>query len=397
VVDAAEGVERARRRLAFLRADASAPLMRVLEHFVEVVASAGAGQLALNSADLDCAKNELTPPLTWLGGHDGARLTRRDLERAEQLFGEGIAWGASDEPDADPTTMDLEDVEDAGEVVGYPLGAEHQGVLTAGEDREPLTPKRASKDESAQAIAAVLAHPDDLATRLVCADLLTALGDPRGEFIVLQSRAHLTAKQHKRLDKLTEFLGPELKAPFAPARVTLENGFAAIVHYPDPPHAVPGEHDGWKTVHTLELRRAPAMLYAAVFRRVQRVLFDANDVTALADLGRPVPFRSVCFEGTHTAETWKALGLVSIFPALVEARVDASLSVWLPEGAKALIRLRPGVRVRSHTPNELALSELRLLTAEEDAERRARWDAPGRGAQLPGARFDNGWADVDEA
>ncbi len=384
-VEASSGVERARERLALLRLNASAPLMRVLERFVELVASAGPGRLVLNTADLDSSKAELTLPLTWLADQRGTRLSKRALEQAERLFGEGIAWGAVDEPNADLSTIDLDD---AGEVVGFPLSARHQDVLTAGEDREVISPRRAAPDESAQAIAAVLANPDDLAARLVCADLLTALGDPRGEFILLQCQGHrLTMKQEKRLDKLQRSLGPELEAPFSPAQITFENGFAARARFDSPPESIPKPDDLWKTVHTLELRGAPSMLSAPVFRAVKRVHLDASDVPSLADAGRPVPFRSICFGRDHTAETWQALHSVTLFPELVEVGVEDSISVWLPEGAKELIHRRPGMRVRS---DELDPAELRLLTAAEDAERRAKWDAPGRGSQLPGARFDNG-------
>jgi hypothetical protein len=79
----------------------------------------------------------------------------------------------------------------------------------------------------------------------------------------------------------------------------------------------------------------------------------------------------------------------TVFPELVELWVK-SFGVWLPPAAERLLEARPEVAVRgaSYEPHDDPRA-LVPLTAEQQAQRLAQWNAPAQGAQLAGKRFDN--------
>src|SRR5688572_15720206 len=82
--------------------------------------------------------------------------------------------------------------------------------------------------------AQLRATPDDLELRRVYADVLTAQGDPRGEFITLQLLAlagPLDPRQRRRMRYLEDTYGKRWLGPLAPLahRIEYAGGFLSRV------------------------------------------------------------------------------------------------------------------------------------------------------------------------
>lgn len=204
------------------------------------------------------------------------------------------------------------------------------------------------------ALASVWANPDDLTRRLVYADMLTAAGELRGEFITLQCLDAPTAQQRRRAAELVTEHGKTWAGPLAPViEVTSwERGFPAVVTVKlvatmRQLGAVLG-HPAWSTVHTIEFETIGYGVHAEVvvhpsMTRVQRVtgLSDA-DVRAIARRGGPFPFRSLVVHGVEP-KIFKHLG-ASIFPALVHVQLTNERK--LSSAALDFMKTRPEVEVR---------------------------------------------------
>lgn len=202
------------------------------------------------------------------------------------------------------------------------------------------------------ALSAVWASPDELACRLVYADLLTSAGDPRGEFITLQCLDSPTAAQRKHTSSLLTEHGKSWAGPLAPVVdvLTWERGFPAAVKVKlaSQRHlaAVLG-HPAWSTIHTVEFETigygVPSQL--VVHPSMTRVLrvggLSDTDLRAIARLGGPFPFRSLVVHG-FSPKIFKHLGS-SIFPRLVHLQlVD---EVKLNEAALEFTKARPEVTI----------------------------------------------------
>src|SRR5205814_2311862 len=124
----------------------------------------------------------------------------------------------------------------------------------------------------------------------------------------------------------------------------------------------------WKTVHTLAIRGGADALRDPAFQNVQRVSLSGDDVLRLVELRTRLPVRSICINASASNMAWRSLGLTDYFPSLLEVHI-ASPSVWLPDGAKSLVELRPELNLRSGPL--IPFSKLAPLTGEQQAVRRA--------------------------
>jgi uncharacterized protein (TIGR02996 family) len=99
-------------------------------------------------------------------------------------------------------------------------------------ERRALADALGGERDDGALLAAVWAAPADDAPRLVYADSLTELGDPRGEFITLQCKPKLAAADKKRARELQDkhakkWLGPLEIAILDSRPVSFERGFPA--------------------------------------------------------------------------------------------------------------------------------------------------------------------------
>ncbi len=376
-----EGVRLARARLVTLEPLASPELLALLTRFVDALATLGEGLLVLNSHRLEASKEELTAPLRWLATLEGPRLSEAQVDLADELFEEGGVVFGADEDDG----PSLDACDEPGTIIGWAGYDELERLTEAPDERPALSARAPCRDEL---LARVLAAPESLEARMVCADQVMAAGDPLGEFIRLQCVEHRTRRQEKRLDVLWEGLAEELLAPFGDAAVHFHQGFADAVSYATPPPAM-FAGPWWNTVHSVTLRGRPELLVDPVFRSVRRVSVTASDVETLARSKGSVPFTSVCVSGELSNTAWRGLATSSVFPALLEVWV-VHQSVWLPVGGQGLVRERPTVHVRGASyPAHDSPLELTPVTAEAHRARVARWSAPPQGSMLGGARYDN--------
>lgn len=371
-------IELARRRTSALRGFFTPELATLLDHFIGSVAASAKGILVLDSYRLEATRSELVAPLKWLAAFEKAPGPRH-LARGETLFGDGE--GLSFEDEDNESEGPAIGVWEVGRVTGWPVGAKEISWFDK-QDEGPVAPEASA--QSVAALASVWAQPDDPGVRRACGERLTALGDPRGDFIALQCREALTAKQERQVDKLLEL--HDFRAPFDRAHVSFEKGFAAKVSFQSAPPVELVGHPAWSTVHTVEAYGAVSLLAHPVMR-AQRIIVAAPDVLALAKAGVALPFKSICFGEDHAPETWSALASTAAFPELVEVFIK-TFSVWLSAGAQMLLEARPTISVRTGQTPSVDIDRLRALTAEEHAARLARWKNPP-GPLLAGPRADN--------
>lgn len=100
-------------------------------------------------------------------------------------------------------------------------------------------PDEGLRAASAELLAAIIARPQDLEARLVWADMLSAQGDPRGEFIALQCQPDPSEPQKKRLALLRRLYAQAWTGSLWPLVVSNEVRFVR------------------GTLHSIALRRAP--------------------------------------------------------------------------------------------------------------------------------------------
>ncbi len=225
----------------------------------------------------------------------------RALARLEAVAAMGLGWVQLFRPQMrGPIAAWLEQTRDD---LARAIRVKARRPLTAAE-RSALEGLRVAPTAQA-ALEAVWAAPDDLSARLVYADMLTAAGDPRGEFITLQCLSKQTAATRKRAQLLLAlsdetWLGP--LEPFVAVR-TWERGFPSVVMVTAGTRrelsTVLG-HPAWSTIHTIELTPVGIggtpleLITHPTMTRLERVAGLTNsDVRALVKMGRSFPFRSL--------------------------------------------------------------------------------------------------------
>ncbi|MDI3288083.1 hypothetical protein [Polyangium sp. 15x6] len=170
--------------------------------------------------------------------------------------------------------------------------------------------------------------------------------------------------------------------PFRRAR-TFHRGLPVEVEW----NAAPGDplvgHPAWSTVESVIFSGPVALLPPVRQLQATPALIRAID--------RPVPYVSICMSDDKDPAAWAALESTERFPNLVEVRVVAPATVWLPEAGQRLIARRPSVRLHAGSPL-VPLPPLTPLTAEEHAARIARWTNPPEARFLEGPRYDNGFS-----
>jgi uncharacterized protein (TIGR02996 family) len=190
--------------------------------------------------------------------------------------------------------------------------------------------------------------PDELHARLVFADGLSEAGDPRGEFIVLQSFAEPRRAQRRRMDALLRAYARSWLGRLSPA-LKLE-GLRFTFGYP-----VAGRLSGyralrdlvgapeWSTFVELNLRelarRAPHpelllrfLGHSALSGITRLVAFPASCVTALCTSTAPLPVQLLEVSGWVGPAAREALWRSAALPRLQTLTVEG-LSVPSPEGA----------------------------------------------------------------
>lgn len=410
--DKAAAVARARQRLATLGPVFDEELGPVLHAFVRSVEASRGSVLVLNSHRFESSREDLVAPLEFV---DSLTTATPDdaCEEGAELFDLGVTFSTEE-------GKLVVFLDEKGGVTGWPEAAAEiawfeQSVVTEPTSVSPaaggalgrfvrgLTSRFGRKEapvatvtpapsptRAEEAIARVWAAPDSKEARRVCADELLTLGDPRGEiFAMLGSDVELSERAERKLSRLVEEHRALLEGPFVGMRTMLEGGFPSRVTLPRVPTRALLEHPAWATVHTIHLSGESEVLLHPNLARVRRVLLRSADVGALARAGKPLPFRSVALVDEHTPEAFLSLASRTVFPELVEVWVK-SFGVWLPPAAERLLETRPEVAVRgaSYEPHDDPRA-LMPLTEEQQAQRRARWNAPAQGAQLAGKRFDN--------
>jgi uncharacterized protein (TIGR02996 family) len=182
-------------------------------------------------------------------------------------------------------------------------------------------------------LAAVYANPDDLAARLVYADALNDLGDPRGELIARQcsgddARELLAVHRKTWLGALAPVLHPDGRE--------FVNGFLTIARIrdvaPTKLRAVVGD-PMWSTVVQIDFVRGEAGPATAIIKSpVMRALrgahgLDSDAFAALCSSTRPLPLRSI---SAHASP---------FFERLDEQASDLTTAIEQARGLPALRRL----------------------------------------------------------
>jgi uncharacterized protein (TIGR02996 family) len=169
----------------------------------------------------------------------------------------------------------------------------------------------------AELLAAVHADPDDLAVRLVYADALSELDDPRGEFIALQCRGGADdARERELLDAHRDAWLGKLAAILDPAKTEFANGFlsiAAVKKVQRPKLLAAAGNPMWSTVTRIDFdadiggiamkwgalvrgARVPAaaILLSPVTRALREVTgIDGDVLLTLCREGNALPIRSI--------------------------------------------------------------------------------------------------------
>ncbi|HEY1547719.1 MAG TPA: TIGR02996 domain-containing protein [Kofleriaceae bacterium] len=148
-------------------------------------------------------------------------------------------------------------------------------------------------------LAAVYAHPDDIAARLVYADALADAGDPRGEFIARQCRGDeardlLAVHRNRWLGALAPILHPK-GSEFV-------NGFLTTARVRDETPAKLRNAVGdpvWSTVVEIDFVRGEAGPANAIIKSpVMCTLYtvynlESDAFAALCSSARPLPLRTI--------------------------------------------------------------------------------------------------------
>lgn len=367
-------VARARGRLSALKPLLSEELEATLSSFVRAVevacapkgirrAVGGEPTLVLNSHRYDAPRKQLEACARWFDEVIEHGVTKRLARRAEELF---------DPLDGLETADGVLDVADPDALCGWPLDAQ----WTPPEPPAPPLPDDASAGDLI--LARLWANPDDRALRLTCAKALTALRDPRGEFISIECGKDERAATWKRHDRLLERSRAQLSRPFTNAR-TFDRGLPLDVDWDGT--TPPANHPAWSTVKCVRARTwFPAL--ATV-----RVGCLAAPPEVLLAVDRPVSFTAVSLVHDELPGAFEALRSVERFPNLVAVFVDRA-EVWLHQSAQQLVDERPTLHLRAGSAD--LSNPFAPMTEEEHRERVRRWANPG-GPFLAGPRYDNGY------
>lgn len=146
-------------------------------------------------------------------------------------------------------------------------------------------------------LAAVHADLASDANRMVLADRLLELGDPRGELVALQlARARTGALPTQRERELLSLYGRAWIGPLAPhlVRHGFHRGFLATAvvdgRAPVPPPL--RDHPLWATVEDLETED-PELLLAPALRSLRRIAVTAEVLEGIVQEGRPLAVETV--------------------------------------------------------------------------------------------------------
>lgn len=299
------------------------------------------------------------------------RADPRSLHRLRALRAMGAGWVGVFRPHMRPHIAPLLEKTIAAleaAVAALPLRA----LTTAERARLDGTRPALGREEL---LATVWASPDDDGTRLVCADALSAAGDPQGEFITLQCLAQRTPAQEERCAELVKRHGKAWAQPLSKlGRVDAwERGFPAAFTVTAKSKLAIGPllgHPAWRTVHTLAPAGFTSLLVHPAMTRVERVLgLTAADVRALSKYQRSWPFRSLVSPWFELADAFPLLARREAFPHLREVRID------------------PGHRPTAETADELRGAIEALLAARPELHVAL---GPGRLAPLTALRADAG-------
>jgi uncharacterized protein (TIGR02996 family) len=158
--------------------------------------------------------------------------------------------------------------------------------------RGKVAPRFQSKG-AAEALAAVFESPDDLTARQVCADRLSELGDPRGEYVSLafaSAAGPLPPKSQKQMDALFHKNAGHWAGALGPIGtregMRYEHGFVSEICLEKSSLGLTREMwdaalvaDEWATVHTLHVTERPPDWWLKAFfessrsHRLRRVVF----------------------------------------------------------------------------------------------------------------------------
>ena len=232
-------------------------------------------------------------------------------------------------------------------------------------DRALARPTPASMDagDRATLLAAIYSRPDDTSTRLVYADVLQDMGDPRGEFITLQCARAPDARPSRRENELRKTheqlwldgLEPYLfKQDLAYRRGFLAEARLAVSAFTTAPAEL-----AWHTLEALDVTECSGPILAGWLptlrglRRVRRVHEDdvqfiaAHGPVAWTELALLYPSdASLALLGQHAAK----------FPNLRTLDLTASTSIDVRAIAELaplhLDRLRIGVGIALHAVHD---------------------------------------------
>lgn len=198
-------------------------------------------------------------------------------------------------------------------------------------------------------LAAVYENPDDDGVREVYADALLELGDPRGEFIVLQFRRHrgetLTSaelKQEAALQKkhVKEWLGPLYDVLYT-THLEFRRGFLHAAQIRPVAKALPAarNHPAWSTLRELNMstggtnERGASLVIAPNARRI-RVMTDVvyhvlDELAASTEVDRALEMLEISWLAHSDAvsdRAWAATLTGKAFPKLRELRLGGEAS-----------------------------------------------------------------------
>jgi len=182
--------------------------------------------------------------------------------------------------------------------LGLPLDVVVPPPRAATPPPPPALPTGFEHDATALALVrAVYADLTSDASRMVLADRLLELGDPRGELIALQlARARLDTPSSARERALLAQHGTAWTQPLAEYLSAFEfrRGFLASATVDErvamPPALI--EHVAWSTVDDLETRNVELLLSPAL-RSLRRVAVTTETLAALAAHREPLQFEAV--------------------------------------------------------------------------------------------------------
>ncbi|MEO8551940.1 MAG: TIGR02996 domain-containing protein [Kofleriaceae bacterium] len=176
-----------------------------------------------------------------------------------------------------------------------------------------------ASDRTAELFDAVYANLDDDAARLVLADHLSQLGDPRGELIALQCVVEPTAEQHARAEHLLAHHASRWlrAAGLQVVASRYERGFPVAVELTIDPRSAGAPV--WRTIREVVLVNQHAAAtplrhpVCACVRVVHHV--DPRTLQYLTNQGGPLPYEELSVADTSGAFVWLAQRW-TLFPAL---------------------------------------------------------------------------------